>query len=393
MSRDSFSNGFFALAAVVLCLLGALAGTAASWVSNEYQVIPQLQRLEDRVSRLAVATSTVTVPAPVQNPVEVVPVENRPLTPAYPAAFADRRTSALLLLVKRGKGDGLPVADERIFGAAVAVTSDGWIATPDAAIAGQRLADMAVEVDGHVRPVEKGVRDLSTGVDYLKITASDLPTPAFARAGDIVMGAPVWRESAPLAIAPELVTAVHVPNPLGPVSSERAARRFLVTAPAGTQPGSAIWDGAGRLVGLIESVDDVGTARAIPAGTIGSALSQFLQTGSIVRASLGVRGYDLSGLTLDAPTSTQPELGVWLQPDRKTGATAVSPKGPSAKLLFEGDVIQRIERDTLDGTADLGERLGDYRPGVSVQISGMRKGQSFQAQVTLGTETVSESIK
>jgi S1-C subfamily serine protease len=379
-------------AIVLACLFGALAGGLAAVIADAYQVVPQLQRLEDQMSRLATASSTV-VNVPVQTtPIEVVPVESRPLTPAFPPAFVDRRSSGLLLLVKRGKSDGQPVAAERVFGAAIAVTSDGWLATPDTAIASMRLADLGVEVAGHVRPVERGIRDLSTGVDYLKITASDLPTPAFVRASDVVPGAAVWRESVPLALAPELAADVHVANTAAPVSSERAGRRFLITSPADAPIGSAFWDAGGRLVGLVESVDATGFAHVIPAAPLGSSLAQYLQSGSITRASLGVRGFDLAGLALDTPTSTLPELGTWLQADRKSGA-AVNAKGPSAKFLFDGDVIQRIERDILDGTADLGERLIDYRPGVSVQISGLRKGQSFQTQVTLGTETVSETIK
>jgi serine protease DegS len=284
------------------------------------------------------------------------------------------------------------VARERVFGEAVAVTSDGWLATAGSAIDGMRLADIAVGVGGHVRAVERGVRDLSTGIAYLKISATDLPTPAFVRASDVVAGAPVWRESAPLSLAPELVVSLHAPQ-AEPVSSERAGRRFLATAPSDAAPGSAIWDGSGRLVGILEAADEAGAWRVLPAAPIGSALAQFLQNGSIQRASLGVRSYDLSSVTVDAPSSTLPSLGAWLHADRKTGAAAVNTKGVSAKSLRDGDVIERIERDILDGSADLGERLLDYRPGVAVNLTVSRKGEEMQIPVTLGTETVSETIK
>jgi S1-C subfamily serine protease len=61
--------------------------------------------------------------------------------------------------------------------------------------------------------------------------------------------------------------------------------------------------------------------------------------------------------------------------------------------LADGDVIERIERDILDGTADLGERLFEYRPGASVSVSGRRRKDAFQAEVTLGAEVVSENLK
>jgi S1-C subfamily serine protease len=147
------------------------------------------------------------------------------------------------------------------------------------------------------------------------------------------------------------------------------------------------------LVGILEAADEAGAWRVLPAAPIGSALAQFLQNGSIQRASLGVRSYDLSSVTVDAPSSTLPSLGAWLHADRKTGAAAVNTKGVSAKSLRDGDVIERIERDILDGSADLGERLLDYRPGVAVNLTVSRKGEEMQIPVTLGTETVSETIK
>jgi S1-C subfamily serine protease len=144
---------------------------------------------------------------------------------------------------------------------------------------------------------------------------------------------------------------------------------------------------------LVEAKDASGAWRVIPAGPIGSSLSQFLQNGFISRASLGVHSVELSGLALDLTTSTLPSLGAWLHPDRKSGLPSINVKGPSAKLLQDGDVIQRIERDILDGTADLGERLLDYRPGVTVEVTGMRKGRPFDVQIPLGNETVSEILK
>ncbi|MEI7511948.1 MAG: S1C family serine protease [Candidatus Uhrbacteria bacterium] len=388
-------NKYLLLSLVLACVIGALSGAAASLLSDAVQITPQLQRLSDQIAHVGTSSTIVVVTStkPITQPDVVVPVEGRPLLPVYPSAFVDRRNSSVLQLVKRGKNDGEPVASDRVIGSAVAVTSDGWIATADTALAGLRLADMQVLVGGRVKSIERGIRDLSTGIVYIKITASDLPTPAFVRASDVVSGSAVWRETSPRALTPELIVALRTPFQNDPVSSEKSGRRFIVTVSGSAKPGSALWDGGGRLVGLLESADVSGGWRVIPAGPIGSSLAQYLQTGSIKRASLGVRAFDLSGLSLDIATSTLPDLGAWIHADKKTGAVAVNVKGPSTKLLLDGDVIERIERDILDGTADLGERLFDYRPGVIVSISGRRKGEAFQTQITLGTESVSEPIK
>jgi S1-C subfamily serine protease len=394
-ARDQTVMRYLALSVVLAGVCGVLGGILSGWAMFSQSVQPELTRLQTSVDALSTSGTRPTT-TPTQSPIEIIPVESRPLSPAYPSAFSDRRNSTVIALVRR---IARPVADEpvspdREFGAAVAVTSDGWLATSDAAIAGFRLSEIGAVVNGKVLAVERGVRDASTGITYLKVTASGLPTPAFVRASDVVPGAAIWVESHPRQLAPEILLTVRARPSADPVPSNKLSRRFLVSgAKEGRVAGASVWDGAGRLIGLLES-SEVGGWRVIPAGPIGSTLSQiFSGDGLIRRSTLGVRALDLSTVTLDAATSSLPSLGVWLRADRRLKLPAVAPTGPSARVLLDGDVIERVERDILDGSADLGERLLDYRPGASVAISGRRKNAAFQAEVTLGSEVVSEQIK
>lgn len=391
--RDHTVMRYLALSVVLAGVCGILGGLLSGWALFAQSIQPELRRLQDSVDAMATSGTRPTVPTP--PPIEVIPVESRPLTPAYPAAFAERRASAVVTLVRRlprvAADESVPA--EREFGSAVTVTTDGWLATTEATISGMRLADIGVIINDRVLPVTRGVRDTSTGVVYLKVEASGLPTPAFVRAADVVSGAPVWVESSARQLAPEVVVSSRARPAAEPVESSVAGRRFLVSGPEGRRSGGSVWDGAGRLVGLLETSEADGW-RVIPAGPIGSSLAQlFSGDGQIRRATLGVRSLELSGLAFDVATSSLPSLGAWLRPDRKAGAPAVNATGPSARALLDGDVIERIERDILDGTADLGERLFDYRPGASVSVSGRRKSAAFQAEVTLGAEIVSENLK
>lgn len=388
--KDIHRSLWFSIGLAGVC--GVLGGLVSGWLVFAQAVRPELDRLERTIEAWP-ATGTRPVVTPEPAPIEVIPLESRPLAPAYPAAFAERRMSGLLTLVRRVRtAAGEPVAPERELGSAVAVTSDGWLVTTDAALEGVRLADLGVIVNGRVRAVERGIRDASTGVVYLKTDASGLPTAGFVRPADVVAGAPVWVESRPRQLAPEIILAVRARPSTDPVPSEVAARRFLVSGATEGRPGSALWDGAGRLVGLLET-EEGGSWRVIPAGPLASGLSQVLASGEIRRPVLGVRSLDLAALSFDAATTTLPALGAWVRADRKHGLPAVTPRGPAAGLLQDGDVIERIERDILEGTADLGERLFDFRPGASVNISGRRNGAAFQAQVTLGSDVVSEALR
>lgn len=394
-ARDSSVLRYLALSVILAGVCGVVGGLLSGWVLFAQSVQPELMRLQDSVDSLS-ASGTRTTPMPTQPVVEVIPVESRPLAPAYPATFAERRSSSVIVLVRRVARPSTdePMAIEREFGLAVSVTSDGWLATASTALDGMRLADIGALVNGRVLAIERGLRDRSTGISYLKVQANGLPTPAFVRGADVVSGAPVWVESMPRQLAPEIVLTSRARPSMDPVASHTAGRRFLVSGVAeGQRAGAGVWDGGGRLIGLLE-LAEAGGWRVIPAGPIGNTLSQmFSGDGQIRRASLGVRTLDLSAVAFDAATTSLPSLGAWVRADRKLGLPAVVANGPSARAIIEGDVIERIERDILDGTADLGERLLEYRPGADVSVSGRRKAEAFQTRITLGADIVSESIK
>lgn len=370
----------------VLALLptvaGVLAGTVTALVVTLALVQPQFEAVRKQIDTLAQTTSTLTIPTTPQ--VEIVPIEPRPLVPAYPPAFLERRISSVLTIVRRGRSDAQPIAEERELGSAVAITSDGWLATSWAAVQGLRLSELSVVWSGRVYPVRRAVRDTSTDIVYLNINANGLPAAAFSRADDVESGAAVWFESRPGALRADLIIDHSAMLMREALSSERAGRRFLVTGLAGKNSGAAVWDGGGKLVGIVEEIDENG-ASVIPAEGIGTALGQLIGTGEITRPLLGIRGIDLADIALDTTSSTLPALGAWVR--------SVPTAMPAYRNLAENDVIERVERDILDGSADLGERLLEYRPGATITLYGRRNGQSFQARVTLGSHNTAETIK
>ena|SRR5688572_4713769 len=361
-------------------IAGVVAGTATAVVVTLAFVQPQFKAIRSQIDTLAVTTSTPSVVPPVQ----IVPIEPRPLVPAYPPAFLERHISSVVTVVRRGRGDGLPLTVERELGAAVAITSDGWVATSRSAVEGLRLQDMGVAWSGRVYPVKRAVRDTATDVVYLNIEANGLPAAAFARASDVESGAAVWFEARPGQLRADLVIDASSMLSRDALSSERSGRRFLVTGVVGKNSGAAVWDGGGKLVGIAEEPTENGV-HIIPAEGLGSALAQLIGTGQISRPLLGIRGIDLADIAVDTTSSTLPQLGTWVR--------AVPVGTPAYRNLAENDVIERVERDILDGSADLGERLLEYRPGVTITLYGRRNGQPFQARVTLGSHNTAETIK
>lgn len=363
-------------------LLSVGSGSIAALIVTLIVVQPQLNRVHARLDELGQATTTPLLPPVV--PIEVVPLESRPLLPAYPKAFTDRRLSQVLSVIRRSRTEIPFVAEDRILGSAVSLTSDGWLATSKRAVENLRLNDLAVAWNGKTYQVSRAIRDTSTDIVYLKINVTNLPVTNFTRASDVQNGTAVWTESRSGQLRADLIIDDAMMSISEPIASEKAARRFVLQGNTALLSGSAVWDGGGKLIGITDESKPNGTS-VIPMEDAGTTLAQLIGTGEIRRPLLGVRGIDLAHVTLDTASSTLPSLGTWVR--------SVAPGTPAYRNLIENDVIERVERDILDGTADLGETLHDYRSGATVTFYGTRNGEAFQASITLGSQNTAEAIK
>jgi len=380
----------FLLTTSALC--GALAGAAAGFATSSLQPAYPVPA----VIRAGSTTSTVEAPKAPTSTFAFVPLERRSTGPLLPPAFAKRSVSAIASIYRKPKGTALEdraLSDDRLLGQAVALTSDGWFVADAAALDGLRLADLTLWRDGTAFSVERGVIDHLDNVMFLKTNASNLPTSAFAHLQDLQPGAEIWLETRPGELAPTIVRNVDARTSSDPVSSEIVARRVIMDAATmAGDVGGAAWDPNGSLVGIIESKAGE-RVRLIPGSSIGASFNSLLTNGEIRHASLGILSIDLADLRIDG-TRDVPASGALVRDDRKTGKTGVTKDSAAAKAkLKSGDVILRVDRDILDGSADLGEILSNYQPGASVTLRVVRAGVDSDMPVTLGQTVTSEAFK
>ncbi len=371
---------------VILPLFLAIVGGAGSgWMVARLALSSDFARLDDRLSEALRLTSTSTASIPA---IQVVSVVRRPLPPIYPDVFVSRNASPVVSLIKKtASGDGLSA--ERSFANAITLTSDGWCVTPAVSLNGLRPSDVLVVWNGRLYPVQKAILDTATDLVYFKISSRDLPSVALVHANDVMTGSAVWIEPKSKRLFPQIISDIRLQDALI-LSSEHATRRFLVGGEAYTNAtGGGVWDERGQLIGVLESHTTDGW-RAIPAGSMFSALTALLAGRQIVHSYAGIRSIDLAS-AVDGSMRALPLMGAWVHGDRRTPAVAAN--SPLAGRLQEGDVIERVERDTLDGTADLGERLLEYQPGTLITLFGKRKDQPMQWSLTLGSVTTSEILK
>ncbi|MBE7524961.1 PDZ domain-containing protein [candidate division WWE3 bacterium] len=381
-----FRQALFTLVASIIA--GALAGSIAGWLFVQAPVLP------NEILIAVPSQTTGTAPMP---DIKVIPVDRTPLEPIVPPAFAERRTSSIATVyaVHPSKNASDLLLREDVLTLAVAITSDGWFVAPQDAIEDRRIEDLLFWHDGRVATATKAVADDRGGVIFFKTDLDSLTSPAFARYQDVSRGLAAWLERRSGSFEAVSVTALNDDaDNLQGRTSRRVFRRLLLTGLSRDgHTGAPVWGMNGTLLGIVDSGPDE-PLRVLPASAWSPSLSYVLLGEKVMHADLGVRAADLVYLRLLRPEEHMPKRGAWLLRDKAASLPAID-RGSAAAVagLKEYDVIQRIDRDILDGTADLAEILAQYKPGSDVTLAVIRNGEVIDIPVTLGSVVVSRELK
>ncbi len=309
---------------------------------------------------------------------DVVPTLS-PQQEGLPAALRAGRASPWLPVFFRERtlGEGEREALMQADSFAIALTSDGWLVLPARALSeGRKLTDLRIGWKGKLLSPTRGVRDRSTDLLFLQVSDSNLPAAALVPKAEFERGLPLWIESTRGAYMPAHALMTAYQGSAMTVRSSDTWNKYLLLDREHTM--GAVWDARGRLVGLLDGKQ---AGYALPAEAIRTALTSLLEQGKILRPSLGWRYVDVTDTFSLAPNAL-PERGALLA--KMTSSTQ--------RLLREGDLLERIERDVLDESWSLAEQLFAYTPGATVQMSGVRDGKPFSVEVRLGERVVSESL-
>jgi len=120
----------------------------------------------------------------------------------------------------------------------------------------------------------------------------------------------------------------------------------------------------------------VGIAFAIPASTVKSVVAQLKDKGTVSRGWIGVQ---IQPVTSDIADS----LGL----KKAEGALVAEPQanGPAAKAGIEsGDVITKVNGETVKDARELARTIGGLSPGTAVKLNVLHKGEDKTINLTLG---------
>ena len=263
-------------------------------------------------------------------------------------------------------------------GGGVVLTSDGWIITSSAALAGrgQFTAVFADKTAVDLDPT-KVVRDDATGLAFIKTDAQDLAVASFGDDTVLQPADPVFSVS-PNAV---ITAAVLAPRML-PVqvktdyveSTERLNRRIIIDHSG--LAGAAVVDGSGNLVGV-----DMGDGSVVPESFITEVLRELFKSGKIIRPTVGAHFISLD----DLPNARDVGLATSGALITGGGKYRATEKGSAAEAagLKEGDVITFVEHDRINDEVTFAERLQDYAPGANIELTVIRGGKEIKLSLML----------
>lgn len=290
---------------------------------------------------------------------------------------AARALPAVVSIVTDEHGDS--------YGSGFLVTTDGYLVTNVAVVAGSSALTVLIPNEGRRRDARLVDFDCETGVAVLKIDqVSNLPTLSFGDSSQLKIGQALVALGGPFGSGRQevrgIVSALH--RSVAATAVARAPAYYADTVQTDADitaagSGGPVLNVGGQVVGIgFASPGGSGSpAFALSSNSVQPVVEQIVQTGQLVVADLGVATLDLS--PEDAAVRGLPVGSLVLR---------VAPGSPAEQAgIRAGDVITQIDDNRLDAAHPLSQVLRQhYRSSQRAVVSTARGGSSSQVQVTLG---------
>lgn len=268
-------------------------------------------------------------------------------------------------------------------GSGVVVSRNGFILTNNHVIEG--LSEISVALaDGRELPARRMGVDPETDLALLKVEADGLMPIEFGASDLLQVGDVVLAIGNPFNVG-QTVT-MGIVSALGRHSlGLNSFEDFIQTDAAINRgnSGGALINSSGQLVGVntaifspdMNSGTSVGIGFAIPSRLVNEVLPALMKSGRVRRGYLGL-----------VPQAVTPEMDEKLGLGGQKGVfvAVVKKNAPAwAAGIREGDLLVSVDGDPVTDVAPMMRQVAAIRPGKTVEVIFIRKGQKWRTKVTL----------
>lgn len=268
-------------------------------------------------------------------------------------------------------------------GSGVVVSRNGFILTNNHVIEGLTKISVAL-ADGRELPARRMGIDPETDLALLKVEADGLMPIEFGASDLLQVGDVVLAIGNPFNVG-QTVT-MGIVSALGRHSlGLNSFEDFIQTDAAINRgnSGGALINSSGQLVGVntaifspdMNSGTSVGIGFAIPSRLVNEVLPALMKSGRVRRGYLGL-----------VPQAVTPEMDEKLGLGGQKGVfvAVVKKNAPAwAAGIREGDLLVSVDGDPVTDVAPMMRQVAAIRPGKTVEVIFIRKGQKWRTKVTL----------
>jgi serine protease Do len=284
---------------------------------------------------------------------------------------------------------------ERALGSGVIVSGEGYIVTNNHVVSKATQIQVLLSDKRTFKGKVVGA-DPRTDIAVIKIDAQNLPVVPFGDSGQLKVGDTVMAFGNPF--GQYFTVTKGIVSALGRSLADPDKFEDFIQTDAAINPGNsggALVNVRGQVIGINTAIISgnsgpggegsfIGIGFAIPSNTAKHVMEDLIKRGKVSRGYLGVSIKSLN-------EAFAKEFKV---PDT-SGALVdeVTPGGPADKAgIKNGDVIRKINGQTVEGSSQLQAMVTNMNPGTEVKLDILRDGQPVTIRLTLGERPANLSV-
>lgn len=269
------------------------------------------------------------------------------------------------------------------FGSGVILTEDGFIVTNNHVIENAQKIKVILN-DKREFDARLVGTDPSTDLALLKVEAKELPFLTYGNSDDLKLGEWVLAVGNPFNLTSTVtagIVSARARN-LG-INSDTYSIESFIQTDAAVNPGNsggALVNQQGNLVGINTAIASrtgsyTGYSFAVPVSIVKKVVNDLKEFGEVQRALLGVNIGDVDAKIAEELNLDKVE-GVYVGGVTENGAAREAG-------IKQGDVIIGVAGEKVATSAQLQEKVSQYRPGDDIKVEVLRDGNKKQFTVTL----------
>lgn len=269
------------------------------------------------------------------------------------------------------------------FGSGVIISEDGFIVTNNHVIEKAQKIKVVLN-DKREFDARLVGTDPSTDIALLKVDTNNLPFLTYGNSDELKLGEWVLAVGNPFNLTSTVtagIVSARARN-LG-INTEDLSIESFIQTDAAVNPGNsggALVNQQGNLVGINTAIASrtgsfAGYSFAVPVSIVRKVVTDLKEFGEVQRALLGVKIGDVNA-NLAKDLNLNKVEGVFVGEVTENGAAREAG-------IKQGDVIIAIAGDKIRTTAELQEKISQFRPGDDLKVDVLRNGEKKQFTVTL----------